>query len=82
MDCSVQNAMMARPIAFNRPKAVNRALLMFWRKGYQATSLADLLEAMHISRSSFYAAFIDKRSFFIECLDLWAARTMHLLRDT
>ncbi len=82
MDCSVQNAMMARPIAFNRPKAVNRALLMFWRKGYQATSLADLLEAMHISRSSFYAAFIDKRSFFIECLDLWAARTMHLLQDT
>ena len=72
---------MARPIEFDRPKAVNRALALFWRKGYQATSLADLLEAMDIGRSSFYAAFIDKRSFFIECLDLWAVRTLHLLQD-
>ena len=72
---------MARPIEFDRPKAVNRALALFWRKGYQATSLVDLLEGMNIGRSSFYAAFIDKRTFFIECLDLWAARTLHLLQD-
>jgi TetR/AcrR family transcriptional regulator, transcriptional repressor for nem operon len=72
---------MARPIEFDRPKAVNRALAMFWRKGYQATSLADLLTAMGIARSSFYAAFTDKRSLFIECLDLWAARTLQLLQD-
>ena len=81
MDCSVQNASMARPIEFDRDKAVNRALTLFWRKGYQATSLADLLAAMDIGRSSFYAAFIDKRSFFIECLDLWADRTLSLLQD-
>ncbi len=72
---------MARPIEFDRDKAVNRALALFWRKGYQATSLADLLAAMGIGRSSFYAAFIDKRTFFIECLDLWSARTLHLLQD-
>jgi TetR/AcrR family transcriptional regulator, transcriptional repressor for nem operon len=71
---------MARPIEFDRPKAVNRALALFWRQGYQATSLADLLAAMGIGRSSFYAAFTDKRSFFIECLDLWAARTLDLLQ--
>jgi TetR/AcrR family transcriptional regulator, transcriptional repressor for nem operon len=71
---------MARPIGFDRSQAVNRALALFWRKGYQATSLADLLEAMDISRSSFYAAFSDKRSFFIECLDTWAARTLDLLQ--
>ena len=73
---------MARPIEFNRDKAVNRALALFWRKGYQATSLADLLAAMGIGRISFYAAFIDKRTFFIECLDLWSARTLHLLQDS
>ena len=72
---------MGRPVEFDRPTAVNRALALFWRQGYQATSLADLLPAMGISRSSFYAAFGDKRSFFIECLDLWAARTMQLLND-
>jgi TetR/AcrR family transcriptional repressor of nem operon len=71
---------MARPIEFDRPKTVNRALALFWRKGYQATSLADLLAAMAISRSSFYAAFTDKRSLFIECLDLFAARTIELLQ--
>jgi len=70
---------MARPIEFDRPQAVNRALALFWRQGYQATTLADLLQAMGIGRSSFYAAFTDKRTFFIECLDLWAARTLDLL---
>ena len=72
---------MARPIEFDRPKAVNRALALFWRKGYQATSLADLLAAMDISRSSFYAAFTDKRSLFIECLDLFSARTLDMLHQ-
>ncbi len=72
---------MARRIEFDRPKAVNRALALFWRKGYQATSLADLLAAMDISRSSFYAAFTDKRSLFIECLDLFSARTLDMLHQ-
>ncbi len=71
---------MARTIEFDRPKTVNRALALFWRKGYQATSLADLLAAMAISRSSFYAAFTDKRSLFIECLDLFSARTLDMLQ--
>ncbi len=72
---------MARPIEFDRPKAVNRALVLFWRKGYQATSLADLLAAMGISRSSFYAAFTDKRSLFVECLDLFSARSLAMLQS-
>ena len=71
---------MARPIEFDRPKALNQALALFWRKGYQATSLADLLAEMHIGRSSFYAAFSDKRSLYIECLDLFAARTLEMLQ--
>lgn len=67
---------MARTIEFNPDLARNNALVLFWRKGYQATSLADLLQAMVISRSSFYAAFVDKRSLFLECLDLFAERTL------
>ena len=79
MNLPVQNSSVARPIAFDRPQAVNRALALFWRQGYQATTLADLLQAMGIGRSSFYAAFTDKRTFFTECLDLWATRTLDLL---
>jgi TetR/AcrR family transcriptional repressor of nem operon len=80
MNLQVQNESMVRPLAFDRPQAVNRALALFWRQGYQATTLADLLQAMGIGRSSFYAAFTDKRTFFIECLDLWATRTLDLLQ--
>ena len=72
---------MGRPLEFDRPRAVNKAISLFWRKGYQATSLADLLAAMGIGRSSFYAAFSNKRSFYTECLDLWAARTLQLLQS-
>jgi len=71
---------MARPLEFDRSQAVNKALVLFWRKGYQASSLADLLAAMGIGRSSFYAAFADKRSLYIECLGLFAARTLELLQ--
>ena len=70
---------MARPLEFDRARALNKALVLFWRKGYQASSLADLLAAMGIGRSSFYAAFTDKRSLYIECIDLFSARAMELL---
>jgi len=76
----VQNSSMGRPLEFDRTRAVNKALVLFWRKGYQASSLADLLAAMGIGRSSFYAAFTDKRSLYFECLDLFAARTLELLQ--
>jgi TetR/AcrR family transcriptional repressor of nem operon len=79
---TVQNEKMARPIEFDRSKALNRALVLFWRKGYQATSLADLLNAMGIGRSSLYAAFGDKRSLFVECLDLFSDRTRDVLQRT
>jgi len=71
---------MARPLEFNRSQATNKALVLFWRKGYQASSLADLLAAMGIARSSFYAAFTDKRSLYIACLDLFAERSLDLLQ--
>ncbi len=70
---------MTRSPEFDRSKAVDGALRLFWRKGYQASSLTDLLSAMGIGRSSFYATFTDKRGLFIECLDLFAQRTLDLL---
>jgi len=50
---------------------------LFWARGYLATSLPDLLDAMGIARSSFYATFGTKRELFIECLMLFGDRTRH-----
>jgi len=75
----VHNSAMARPAEFDRNEARTRALRLFWRKGYQAASLTDLLDVMEIGRSSFYAAFGDKRSLFVECLDLYADHTQGFL---
>ena len=70
---------MARTLEFDRSATLNKAIILFWRKGYQAASLPDLLEAMGISRSSFYATFGDKRSLYIECLALFGKRTRDFL---
>lgn len=73
---------MARPLEFDRDQALMSALGVFWRQGYQATSLPDLLGAMSLSRSSLYAAFGDKRALYLQCLDLYTARTLGLLAQT
>jgi TetR/AcrR family transcriptional repressor of nem operon len=70
---------MPRLIEFNRDKALESAMLIFWRQGYNATSLGQLLETMAISRSSFYAAFTDKRTLYVEALTLFSQRTNAVL---
>ncbi len=60
---------MARPREFDIDKALDRAMGVFWVKGYEAASLQDLLKAMKIARGSLYKAFDDKRSIYLAALD-------------
>ena len=57
-----------RPRAFDTEKALEGAMLVFWRKGYLGTSLSDLTDAMGINRPSLYAAFGNKKSLFRKVL--------------
>jgi AcrR family transcriptional regulator len=57
-----------RPRAFDREQALARAMEVFWSKGYEAASLADLTRAMRINPPSLYAAFGDKERLFIEAV--------------
>jgi TetR/AcrR family transcriptional repressor of nem operon len=60
---------MARPKEFDRDAAVERAMSVFWRKGYAATSTDDLLDAMKIGRQSMYDTFGGKRRLYLEALE-------------
>jgi TetR/AcrR family transcriptional repressor of nem operon len=60
---------MARPKEFDRDVAVERAMSVFWSKGYAATSTDDLLEAMQIGRQSMYDTFGGKWRLYIEALE-------------
>ncbi len=60
---------MARPREFDETDALDRAMVVFWKKGYQNTSLDDLLEAMGIQRGSFYNTFGSKKETYLRALD-------------
>ncbi len=62
-----------RPRCFDRDKALECALELFWRQGYEGTSIADLTKAMGIAPPSLYAAFGSKERLYLEVLDLYAA---------
>ena len=65
-------AKIGRPRAFDVDLALDRALHLFWRKGYEGTSLSDLTKAMRINRPSLYAAFGNKETLFRKTLDRYS----------
>jgi len=58
-----------RPRAFDADRALDDAMRVFWRKGYNGTALSDLTQAMGINRPSLYAAFGNKEKLFLRALD-------------
>lgn len=67
---------MARTRAFDEDDVLERAMQVFWKRGYQAASLADLLAAMGLSKSSFYETFGTKRDLLLTALRRYAASGM------
>jgi TetR/AcrR family transcriptional repressor of nem operon len=65
---------MPRPREFDADAALERAMKVFWSKGYEASSLDQLCEAMALSRSSLYAAFGDKRALLLRALERYMER--------
>jgi AcrR family transcriptional regulator len=72
MCCSLQKgsavALIGRPRAFDRDEALEAAMVLFWRKGFEATSMTDLCGAMGVRSPSLYAAFGSKEALYLEAL--------------
>src|SRR5436853_5495947 len=62
-----------RPRGFDRETALETAMRLFWSRGYEATSVSDLVAAMGITPPSLYGAFGDKKRLFMEAVDRYQA---------
>jgi TetR/AcrR family transcriptional repressor of nem operon len=60
---------MARHKEFDREEVLDRAMDLFWRRGYEATSVRDLVDHLGIGQGSIYGTFGDKHALFLEALD-------------
>ncbi|GLY84084.1 TetR/AcrR family transcriptional regulator [Actinoallomurus iriomotensis] len=60
-----------RPSSFDRDAVLDKAIRLFWRRGYEGTSVRDLSEELGIGAPSIYNAFGDKRRFFAEVLRVY-----------
>jgi len=60
---------MARTKDFDENEVLTKAIQLFWHKGYNATSMQDLVDALGISRSSLYDTYVDKHTLFLKALE-------------
>ncbi|MFF4346582.1 TetR/AcrR family transcriptional regulator [Streptomyces sp. NPDC001530] len=73
---------MARTKEFDPDAALQAALELFWRRGYEATSMADLVAHLGVGRASIYATFGNKHELYLKTLDRYQqARDPRLLRE-
>jgi len=70
-----------RPREFDIDRALQCATQQFWSAGYEATSLADLLRVMKLSKSSLYQTFGSKEALFIRCLEYFQVTMANDLLD-
>jgi AcrR family transcriptional regulator len=62
-------AVIGRPREFDRDAALEAAMFLFWRKGFAATSMNDLCDAMGVRSPSLYAAFGSKEALYLEAIE-------------
>ncbi len=76
---------MGRPREFDREAVLDRALEVFWERGYEATSVQNLVDGMGINRGSLYDTFGDKHTLFLAALDrydqVWVTRVVDALAE-
>jgi TetR/AcrR family transcriptional repressor of nem operon len=77
----LERQIMPRPATFQPDAVIERAMLLFWEKGYAETSVRDLVEGTAVLRGSLYHAFGDKRSLYIQALRRYGALALRQLTE-
>jgi TetR/AcrR family transcriptional repressor of nem operon len=72
---------MARPKEFDTEEALEKAIELFWDKGYSACSMQDVVERLGLSRSSIYETFGDKRQLFLASLKKYQQAGVDTMRN-
>ena len=72
---------MGRPREFDTEEALDEAVEVFWTKGFDATSLQDLLQAMDLSKSSFYQTYGSKSKLYRDAIDRYRARIVDQMME-
>jgi len=72
---------MPRVKMFNEQEALEKAMLLFWEKGYTATSLTDLTQSMGISKGSFYDTFHGKQELFEKVFEIYRVGMLDRLKE-
>ena len=70
-----------RPREFDADEALDKAVLLFWRQGYEGTSMNDLIDAMGITKPSLYAAFGNKEELFRKAVDRYEEKRIAFLDE-
>ena len=71
---------MARPKEFDPDTALSAAVQVFWRNGYDGTSMDSLMAGMHVGRQSLYDTFGDKRELYLKSLEAYRESTQSAMR--
>ena len=79
---SRMNSERGRPRAFEHDKALDSAMEIFWKHGYQAASLADLTRAMNLNKPSLYAAFGNKEKLYLACLQRYQSNHLDSIAES
>ncbi|QSW87890.1 MULTISPECIES: TetR/AcrR family transcriptional regulator [Flavobacterium] len=72
---------MARTKEFNEDQALDKAIEIFWHKGYNGTSAQDLVNHLGLSRSSLYDTFGDKQKLFVKSLKRYQHQNHEILKE-
>ncbi len=70
-----------RPLQFDPETALAQATRLFWEKGFEGTSTAELMEKMNLSKSSLYQTFGSKQNLFNRCIEYYGQMTQDAMLE-